>query len=329
MKALSLLSGGLDSQLAIAVIKEQGIEVIGLHFTTPFFGGSENIDKAAEALNIELLSIDISDEYIPKVLLNPVYGYGKNINPCIDCHAYMLNTAGNLLNKLSASFIISGEVVGQRPMSQNRSALNAVDKLSGFKGYIIRPLSARLLEETIPEKKGWVAREKLLDINGRGRSRQMELAKHYGLTEYPSPAGGCLLTEANFARRLRQMLKFNSEPSPREVQILKLGRHFYLDEGALLVIGRNHSENERLLDAALETDILIKATEKPGPTALLRFINKGLNNINLEYAAGIVARYSDAKHDPKAKIKVFNKTGELLHHLEVTPIHPDQVPATV
>lgn len=329
MKALSLFSGGLDSQLAVAIIKDQGIEVIGLHFTTPFFGGSQDIKNAASALDMELLTIDISEDYIPKVLLNPVYGYGKNINPCIDCHAYMLNTAGSFFEKLSASFIITGEVVGQRPMSQNRSALNAVDKLSGLKGYILRPLSARLLDETIPEKKGWILREKLLDINGRGRSRQMELAAHWGLKDYPSPAGGCLLTETNFAKRLHQMLKFNCEPSAIEIQVLRLGRHIYIDDGTLLVIGRNQSENERLLQVALDSDLLLKATEKPGPTAILRAMKKELTDNNLEYAAAIVARYSDAKMDPKAKVKVFNKASQQLSRLEVAPISADQILETV
>jgi tRNA-specific 2-thiouridylase len=184
LRALSLFSGGLDSQLAVKIIQEQGIEVIGLHFTTPFFGGSREISKAASDLGIEFREIDISEDYIPRVLLNPVYGYGKNFNPCIDCHAYMLNWAGKLMKEYEASFIITGEVVGQRPMSQNRSALNAVDKLSGYKGLVLRPLSARLLEESIPEKEGWVDREQLLDINGRGRIRQMELALEWKQAPY-------------------------------------------------------------------------------------------------------------------------------------------------
>ncbi len=329
LKALSLFSGGLDSQLAVVLMKEQGVEVIGLHFTTPFFGDSHDINKAAQDLGIELLDMDISEDYIPKVLLNPVYGYGKNFNPCIDCHAYMLNTAGKLMEKLEASFMVTGEVVGQRPMSQNRSALNAVDKLSGFKGYVVRPLSGKLLGETIPEREGWIDREQLLDISGRGRTRQMELAQKYGLGDYPSPAGGCLLTESNFANRLRQMLQLVSEPSPLQMQILRLGRHFYLADGKLLVVGRNRSENERLADMVLDSDRLLKVADRPGPLAAIRCMKNGLNRNDLEYAASIVARYSDARQEPQARIKIFSKNGEDIDIIMVKPLSAEEVPSSV
>ena len=329
MKALSLFSGGLDSQLAVAIIKQQGVEVIGLHFTTPFFGGSQQLDQAAQDLGISLVEIDISDGYIPRVLLNPVYGYGKNFNPCIDCHAYMLNTAGKLLEEYNASFIITGEVVGQRPMSQNRSALNAVDKLSGYKGYVVRPLSGKLLDETIPEKEGWIDREQLLDISGRGRSRQIDLAEKYQLSDYPSPAGGCLLTESNFARRLRQMLQYISEPSARELQVLRLGRHFYLADGILLVVGRNRSENDRLVSMALASDLLLKAAERPGPLAVVRCLKNTVKRTELELAAAIVARYSDAKYEQQAPVKVFSPSDENIEIITVKPRSPEEMPPSV
>lgn len=329
MKALSLFSGGLDSQLAVELIKQQGIEVIGLHFTTPFFGGSQELNKAAQDLGIELLEIDISDDYIPRVLLNPVYGYGKNFNPCIDCHAYMLNKAGQMMETLKASFLVTGEVVGQRPMSQNRSALNAVDKLSGFKGYVVRPLSGKLLDQTIPEREGWIEREKLLDINGRGRTRQMELAEKFGLKDYPSPAGGCLLTESNFANRLRQMLRFVSEPSSGQMQILRLGRHFYLADGILLVVGRNRSENQRLTEIVLDSDLMLKVADRPGPLAAIRCMKNELTRHDLEYAASIVARYSDAKQEPQARIKVFTKHQEDMELLTTKPLPAEDVPPSV
>ncbi|KUG04393.1 trna (5-methylaminomethyl-2-thiouridylate)-methyltransferase [hydrocarbon metagenome] len=329
MKALSLFSGGLDSQLAVALIKEQGIEIIGLHFTTPFFSGSQDISKAAQDLGIEFMDIDISEDYIPKVLLNPVYGYGKNFNPCIDCHAFMLNTAGKMMEKLGASFMLTGEVVGQRPMSQNRSALNAVDKLSGFKGYVVRPLSGRLMDQTIPERESWIDRKKLLDINGRGRTRQMELAEKYGLRDYPSPAGGCLLTESNFANRLRQMLQFVSEPSARQMEILRLGRHFYLGDGILLVVGRNRSENQRLAEMVLDSDVLLKVADRPGPLAVIRCMKDGLQRHELEYAASIVARYSDAKQEPQAHIKVFSKNEENAEIFGIKPLSSEEVPSSI
>ncbi len=329
MKALSLFSGGLDSQLAAVLIKEQGIEIIGIHFTTPFFSGSQDINKAAQDLGIEFLDIDISEDYIPRVLLNPVYGYGKNFNPCIDCHAYMLHTAGKLMEKLGASFMVTGEVVGQRPMSQNRSALNAVDKLSGFKGYVVRPLSGRLLDETIPEREGWIDREQLLDINGRGRTRQMELADKYDLEDYPSPAGGCLLTESNFANRLRQMLQFEIEPSPLQMQILRLGRHFYIADGILLVVGRNRSENDRLANIVLDSDLLLKVADRPGPLAVVRCMINELSRNDLEYAASIMARYSDAKLEPQARIKIFSKNQDNIEILMIKPLPSEQVPPSV
>jgi len=329
LKALSLFSGGLDSQLAVALIKEQGIEIIGLHFTTPFFSGSQDISKAAQDLGIEFMDIDISEDYIPKVLLNPVYGYGKNFNPCIDCHAFMLNTAGKMMEKLGASFMLTGEVVGQRPMSQNRSALNAVDKLSGFKGYVVRPLSGRLMDQTIPERESWIDRKKLLDINGRGRTRQMELAEKYGLRDYPSPAGGCLLTESNFANRLRQMLQFVSEPSARQMEILRLGRHFYLGDGILLVVGRNRSENQRLAEMVLDSDVLLKVADRPGPLAVIRCMKDGLQRHELEYAASIVARYSDAKQEPQAHIKVFSKNEENAEIFGIKPLSSEEVPSSI
>lgn len=329
MRALSLFSGGLDSQLAVLVMKHMGIEVIALHFTTPFFGGSSAITQAAADLGIELREINISEDYIPRVLLNPVYGYGKNFNPCIDCHAYMLHHTGSLMEKMGASFIITGEVVGQRPMSQNKAALNAVDKLAGYKGYVVRPLSGRLLPPTIPEQEGWIERDALLDIQGRSRTRQMELAEKYGLKDYPSPAGGCLLTEPNFARRIRHLLQYRSEPTAEEMQILRLGRHLYLKDGVLLVVGRNHSENERIPEAALKSDMFLKVADRPGPLALLRSLEGEADNETVELAARIVARYSDAKNEDKAHIKRFYPGQQQEILMEVSPLPPEEVPPTV
>jgi len=241
----------------------------------------------------------------------------------------MLHHAGTLMEELGASFITTGEVVGQRPMSQNKAALNAVDKLAGYKGYVVRPLSGKLLPPTIPEQEGWIDREALLDFQGRGRTRQMELAAKYGLKDYPSPAGGCLLTEPNFARRMRQLLRYRSEPSSQEMEVLRLGRHFYLDNNVLMVVGRNHSENEKLPQAALKGDIFIKVADRPGPLALLRPLEGEPGKEVVEMAARIVARYSDAKNEEKAFVKWFYHGEQQETLMEVAPLPPQEVPPMV
>ncbi|MGI6412100.1 MAG: tRNA 4-thiouridine(8) synthase ThiI [Syntrophomonadaceae bacterium] len=327
MKAISLFSGGLDSQLAVCLIKEQGIEVAGVNFCTPFFGASKATIKAADDLNIKLHIIDIGSDYLKKVLLNPVYGYGKNLNPCIDCHAFMLNQAGNLMKELNASFLITGEVLGQRPMSQNRSALMAVDKLSGYRGLILRPLSAKLLPETIPEAKGWINRDQLLDISGRDRSRQIDLAEKYNLRDYPSPAGGCLLTENRIAIRIKNMLKLKPDSSIDELKIVRLGRHFNFN-GNLLIVGRNHSENEQLLKAGLPGDYWLKVVDYPGPIGLLRWYT-AINDQDLNYAASIVARYSDAKNQELVTVKVFLPEDTQITTVKVKPLSIEESPATL
>lgn len=327
MKAISLFSGGLDSQVAVCLIKEQGIEVEAINFKSPFFGADDRTIKAAQLLDITLHTIDFGSEYINTVLKNPVYGYGKNMNPCIDCHAFMFRKAGDLMEELGASFIITGEVVGQRPMSQNKSALNAVDKLSGYKGYILRPLSAKILPPTIPEIEGWVDRDKLEDISGRSRQKQMELAQKFNIKEYPSPAGGCLLTEANFSNRLKKMLSIRPDSMPDDLEILKVGRHFYLGDN-LLAVGRNQSENNKIINIAHETDLLFKVIDRPGPTGILRQ-HEETTEEQIQLAASIVARYSDAKKEPIATVKVYNTSEEILHTIQVKPMAVDEIPTSI
>jgi len=324
MKAISLFSGGLDSQLAVCLIKQQGIDVVGINFVTPFFGASDKTIQAANDLGIELLTPNISEIYIPKVLQNPVYGYGKNFNPCIDCHGFMLKLAGEMMNRLEASFLITGEVVGQRPMSQNKSAMNAVDKLSGQRGFIVRPLCAKLLEPSEPEKRGWLDREKLLDISGRGRTRQMELAEQFGIIDYPSPAGGCLLTDAGYTNRLRRYFAFIPEPDPAELAIIKLGRHFYLNDKLLLLVGRNQGENNLIGQNCRPGDLLLKVADRPGPLAMIRSTSV-LEQADLEQAAAIVARYSDARELDEARVKIYHPGGDE-QMLSVRPMEPDAIP---
>jgi tRNA U34 2-thiouridine synthase MnmA/TrmU len=309
MKALALLSGGLDSILAARVIMEQGIEVAGLCFVTPFFG-PESARRAARQLGIELIEHDLTTEFF-EMMRNPRYGFGGNMNPCIDCHGLMLKTAHGLLGKYGASFLITGEVLGERPMSQTRGGLNAVLKLAADRDLVLRPLSAKLLETTRPEREGWVDRERLLDFSGRGRKRQEEMARKFGITDYPQPAGGCLLTDIKFSRRLKELLAH--EGFVREdIELLKLGRHFRLGPGTKLAVGRNQAENVRLLESAGPSDTVLRP-ERPvkGPVGLLRGAADGEV---LEAAAGIVGRYCDEDGGGGVTVAIYRnngRTGEL------------------
>ena len=327
MKAVSLYSGGLDSQLAVCVIKEQGIEVIAVNFVTPFFGADERFRISAEHLGIEYHEINMGNAYMD-VLNNPIYGYGKNFNPCIDCHGFMLKNAGLFMEKIGAKFLITGEVLGERPMSQNKASLGLVTKLSGYQGLILRPLSAQLLTPTIPETEGWVDRSRLLDISGRGRTRQMQLAEHYGIVGYPTPAGGCLLTQENFSKRLRRLLAIKPELEIEEFELLKVGRHFYLGDNQLLVVGRNQAENERLSNLASVDDYVLRVLNRPGPLGLIRPLRAD-EIVGVEMAATIVARYSDARDLPLAQVQVSRPGRENTITIEVTPLLASEVPPTV
>jgi tRNA-specific 2-thiouridylase len=271
LKALSLFSGGLDSALAVKIIQDQGIEVEGVYVDLGFESNKEKIkylQKLADELNIKLTVIDAKEEYIKNILFSPVYGYGKNMNPCIDCHAFMIKKAKEYMPKANAKFIISGEVVGQRPMSQRLPALNAVNKLSKADGLVLRPLSAKLLPPTIPEIKGWVDREKLLSISGRDRKIQLNLAKKYGLENFESPSGGCLLTDINFSKRLKDYHKY-LPLTPNEIDILKVGRHFNIN-GYKIIISRNKDENEPLKSYKGNLFEKMFIVDKPGPVGLIQ-----------------------------------------------------------
>jgi len=270
LKAIALFSGGLDSALAIKLIQEQNIEVEGVYIDTGFESNKEKIEylqKLADELGIKLTILDIKEHYIKEILFNPVYGYGKNFNPCIDCHANMIKAAKEYMKKTDAKFIISGEVVGQRPMSQRLPALNAVNKLANTEGLVLRPLSAKLLPPTVPETKGWVDREKLLGISGRDRKIQFELAKKYGLEHFESPGGGCLLTDINFSKRLKDFSK-SLKLTPDEIDILKVGRHFNI-EGKKIIISRKAEENPVLKEYKGELFEKMSPKGFPGPAGLL------------------------------------------------------------
>lgn len=276
--ALVLLSGGLDSILAVKLLQKQGIKVTGLCLVSYFFN-AQLAKKAAKNLGIKLKIVDFSDQHLAMVK-KPKHGYGKIMNPCLDCHILMLEKAKKIMAKEKFNLVATGEVLGERPFSQNKQALKIVERESGLEGYLLRPLSARLLEPTIPEKRGWVNRRKLLAIKGRCRRPQITLAKKWGLPEYPQPAGGCLLTDPQFGQRLKELLEKWPDCHGNDIQLLKIGRHFWAGPASFgkrpganedkLVVGRNEQENKDLEKLKRPGDIVIKPRHFPGPTILIR-----------------------------------------------------------
>ncbi len=290
--------------LAIKVIQQQGIEVIALNFVSHFFGGkNEKIEKMAEQLGVRVEYIDFKAVHM-EIVKNPPSGRGKNMNPCIDCHALMFRyIAENLLEKYDAQFIISGEVLGQRPMSQNKNALDRVKKLSGIEDLIVRPLSAKLLQPSKAEREGWVDREKLLDIQGRSRKRQMELAEEYGIEEYPSPGGGCMLTEPNYSSRLRVLEEdgYLDEKYSDLFYLIRYGRFFRLGEGKYLFVGREEETNYRISEYADIGTVHIKGAGVPGP-AILGYGE--LSDEDRKFAMELFSRYSREKGKVPVKMLV-------------------------
>jgi len=288
IRALGLFSGGLDSMLAAAVLRAQGIDVTLVTFVTPFFGATRARESAAH-LGLPLREVDLTDKYLP-LIYAPPHGFGRGHNPCIDCHTLMLREAGALL-AAGFDFLFTGEVLGQRPMSQNRGSLNLIARESGFADLLLRPLCARSLKTTAPEIRGWVDRERLLNLSGRGRKRQMALAQEYGITRYPAPAGGCLLTDPGYAARLKELLRHVQEASRQDLELLKYGRHFRLPGGAKVVVGRTERENVAIRALRSPGDFLLQVEHYPGPLVLGRGVAAGED---LEMAAGLAAAYSDA-----------------------------------
>ncbi|MFH1397985.1 MAG: tRNA 4-thiouridine(8) synthase ThiI [Candidatus Omnitrophota bacterium] len=297
MKAVALISGGLDSILAARVIKEQGIAVTALFFKIPFLGNpkkpgiksEDSIRRLTEASGIKLVVIELADDFL-EIVKNPAHGYGSNINPCIDCKTFMLKKAAEFMRENGGSFLVTGEVLGQRPMSQNKQSLGVIERNSGMEGLILRPLSARLLDETTPEKQGWVKREVLLDFNGRTRSPQIELALEFGIKNYSSPAGGCLLTDPHFTDRAKDLLRHN-ELTMENVELIKIGRYFRVTPDVKLAVGRNEAEDNRIIGLAKTGDHLFyPPLDVAGTTALAR---GKLNEESIRLCASIASRYCD------------------------------------
>lgn len=290
VRGLGLISGGLDSMLAARLLMEQGIAVTGIAFVTPFFG-SKNAELAAARVGFPLVVRDITTPHLAMVK-SPPSGYGSRMNPCIDCHALMLESAGALMDAEGFDFLFTGEVLNERPMSQSLRSLNRVANLSGRPGHVLRPLSALRLRETLVESEGKVDRTRLLNLEGRSRRRQFELARQWGIADYPNPAGGCLLTDPGYSRRLKDLLDHGPDADVHDLELLKVGRQFRIRAGVKAAAGRNVADNQALTALRGPGDLLLRTGGVPGPVMIL---SGAANDADIALAAGICARYSDGR----------------------------------
>jgi len=312
-KALVMLSGGLDSTLAAKLVLEQGIELVGVNFVSIFCtctskkkkesGCISEAQEVGKKLGIPVKTFPKGMDYF-KIVENPKHGYGKGMNPCIDCRIYMLKKAKELLPEFGASFIVTGEVLGQRPMSQHRHQMEIIEKESGLEGLILRPLSAHLLPETIPEKLGIVDRTKLLNLSGRSRKRQIELARLAGINDYPCPSGGCMLTDKIFSKRLRDLFTYKKNYTMEDLKLLKVGRHFRINPELKIIVGRNEQEN-RILEAVSQRYTLFKPLDVPGPTTIVDGCVKPETE---PLISALLFRYSDANGNNAIKVLTRSAT---------------------
>lgn len=297
--------------LSIKLMLEQGIEVHALNFLTVFCtctskGCMHQATKAAKELGVPLKVMNITLEYM-EIVKNPKYYRGRNMNPCIDCRIFTFKKAKDYMDQISASFVITGEVLGERPMSQKRHAMEIIERESGLNGLIVRPLSAKLFKPTIPEEKGIVDRDKLLDIQGRQRNRQINLAKEFSINDYPCPAGGCLLTDKGFSNKLKDLFKYNPDYDISDLHLLKIGRQFRLSENAKLFVGRNEEENKRLLNFSKPSDVIFDVLDIPSPIGLGR---GSISEEEIRLASSIVVRYSDADSEVVKVLYKRHPSGE-------------------
>jgi tRNA U34 2-thiouridine synthase MnmA/TrmU len=316
--AVALFSGGLDSIISVKFMQSLGYHVTPVFFETPFFP-SEKALEIADSNSLDLQVIDITEEHL-EILKNPRYGYGKYMNPCIDCHGLMFRKAGEMLAHFHADFIISGEVLGQRPMSQRKDALQSVLKLSRVKDLIIRPLSQKLLPDTLPITEGWVDKNELLDIQGRGRYRQIELAKELGITNFPQSGGGCLLTDTGFSNRLKDLMKYDLL-TKKNLEWLKIGRHFRIDETLKIIVGRAQDENEKM-ELMAENEICLQCYDAPGPFGVI-ISNKEFSKTGFEKAVSLFLRYH-SQLDGEGKVYWGKKTS-LEKSITATKMNNDEV----
>jgi len=310
-KVIALLSGGLDSTLAVKLMKERSIDVLALNFVSPFClcdrrKGCASVAKyAGRRLGVRVRRVSLSADYV-EVLRNPKHGYGGNMNPCLDCRILMFKRAKGWMEKEGASFIITGEVLGQRPMSQHLRAWAVIERESGVEGFVVRPLSGGLLPPTLPERRGVIKREWLLKIRGRSRKPQMRLAEERGIDYCPCPAGGCLLTDPSFAPRVKDLLAHCQTILVNDLNLLRYGRHFRLSGTTRAIVGRSQDENLRLQKLARAGDVLLETRDRPGPITLLR--GSPVRD-ELALAGRIHARYSDESWDRQVPVGYRVKGG--------------------
>ena len=324
-KAVALLSGGLDSNLAVRMMLEQGVDVEAVAIKTPFCdfdcgkGCGHRVQEVAEELGVKLKTVYFGDEYL-QMLKSPTHGFGSGMNPCIDCRAMMYRAAEDHMKKTGAEFIITGEVLHQRPMSQNGRALKIIEQETGLEGKVVRPLSGRVLPATLPAEQGLIKHEMLMDIKGRSRKGQLALAKRYGISEPPNAAGGCLLTDPAFSVRIRDLFSHTAGvPSLNDVELLKVGRHFRLSPVAKFIVGRNQAENEIIRALATEGDVLFEARDYVGPTGLLR---GQMDNTEIQQlCCRIILRYSDAPQQGQYYVKESSMS--VSHEILASPL-PDE-----
>jgi tRNA U34 2-thiouridine synthase MnmA/TrmU len=307
-KAVALLSGGLDSNLAVRMMLEQGIDIEAVAIKTPFCdfdcgkGCGQRVKEVADELGIKLKTVYFGEEYL-RMLKNPKYGYGSCMNPCIDCRGMMYNAAKEHMKKTNADFVITGEVLFQRPMSQNNRALHIIEKETDMECKVLRPLSAKHLPPTDAEKIGLINREKMGDIKGRSRKGQLMLAKHFGISEPPNAAGGCLLTDPSFSMRVKDILDHCDDiPTLNDIELLKVGRHFRITHDAKFIVGRNKDENEVIKALVTDRDIIIEVKDYVGPICILRCKNYDYSLVIK--CAAIAARYSDAPRHDHCKVSI-------------------------
>ncbi len=327
VKAVALLSGGLDSTLAILVMLKQAVEVHAITFLTHFgcditdsSSCSRNPFPAAQKFGFKVKLAHLADKFL-EIVKNPKFGHGKNMNPCVDCRILMLREAKAYMDLIGADFLITGEVLGQRPMSQRWDSFPLIDREAGVEGLVVRPLCAKHLPPTIPEKEGLINRELLYDFRGRTRKPQMALAEELGLDEYPTPAGGCLLTEPSYAWRLRELLDHDPEPSYRDIELLRVGRHFRLSNDVKMVVGRNEAENRKIEE--LSHDFEIRLFVKGVGSPLVLITGRDVDEDLITRAASVTARYSDAKKQTNVDVTV--KCGDNERVVTVSPCNDEEL----
>jgi tRNA U34 2-thiouridine synthase MnmA/TrmU len=329
MKAIMLLSGGLDSRLAMELVLEQRIELHALNHVTAFCTCTRRSSckheaaKAAEECAVPISVRNVTEEFL-RIIEDPPHGYGSRVNPCIDCRILLMRNARGLMAEVGARFVVTGEVLGERPMSQRREAMELIEREAGLEGLVVRPLCARALQPSVPEEKGWVDRSRFMAITGRRRIPQMELAAKLGVRDYPCPAGGCRLTDPGFAARMRDLLRYDRPLEVNDVQLLRVGRHFRLSRSVKAVVGRDEKENEVLGRLREPEDASLELCDVPGPMTILRGTAGGEET---ELAGALTARYSKARDLAEVSVSVRCGDKDAPRRIRVRPARDEQIDA--